>query len=528
MKRFGKKEERPMKNQSRVTRREFMRNCAAGTAGAAVLPYVVKAANGSGTIPTGANMKLEDYLNHFQVTEEHIQQVMAEALSRGGDYCDVYFEHNISNYIGLEDKAVNRAYSNVDYGVGIRVLKGDQTGYSFTEEISLKAMKQAARTAANIANASAQIPTAELTPRPVPNYYPIKTAWEDVSIDKKIPFLQTINEKVFALDPRIIKSNIWFINNTSKVLIATSEGKLVYDYRPMGQIAVSCLAEQNGAREQNGFNLSGRRGIDFFTPETVDRLAGEAVRRTVALFDAVKPQAGEMEVVLAAGSSGILLHEAIGHGMEADFNRKKVSIFSDKINKPVAEKFVSIVDNGTNAHIRGSLNIDDEANPTEETYLVENGILKSYLHDRISAQHYKVKPTGNGRRQSFRYAPLPRMCNTYMLPGPHSKEEIIKSVKKGLYAEDFTNGEVYIGAGDFTFYVKSGYLIENGEITKPVKDVNIIGNGPEVLQKIVMVADDLKMAEGGWTCGKNGQGVPVSQGLPTVKVSAITVGGLNA
>ena len=234
-----------------------------------------------------------------------------------------------------------------------------------------------------------------------------------------------------------------------------------------------------------------------------------------------------MEVVLAPGSSGILLHEAIGHGMEADFNRKNISIFADKINKPVAPEFVTIVDNGTNLNIRGSLNIDDEGNDTEETYLVQDGILTTYLHDRISAKHYKARHTGNGRRESFRYAPMPRMRNTYMLPGPHTPEEIIKSVKKGLYAETFTNGQVFIGAGDFTFYVKSGNLIEDGKLTRPVKDINIIGNGPEVLANIVMVGDDLKLAEGGWTCGKDGQGVPVSQGLPTVKVSSITVGGVS-
>jgi TldD protein len=234
-----------------------------------------------------------------------------------------------------------------------------------------------------------------------------------------------------------------------------------------------------------------------------------------------------MEVVLAAGTSGILLHEAIGHGMEADFNRKKISIFSDKLNKPVAEKFVSIVDDGTNLNLRGSINIDDEGNDTEKTYLVKNGILRSYLHDRISAQYYKVSPTGNGRRESFRFEPQPRMRNTYMLPGPHKKEEIISSVKKGLYAESFSNGQVSIGAGDFTFYVKSGYLIEDGKLTKPVKDVNIIGNGPEVLRNIVMVGDDLKISAESGTCGKGGQSVPVGLGLPTVKVSKIVVGGVS-
>jgi TldD protein len=213
--------------------------------------------------------------------------------------------------------------------------------------------------------------------------------------------------------------------------------------------------------------------------------------------------------------------------MEADFNRKKTSIFSDKIGKPVAEKFVSIVDDGTNPHMRGSINIDDEANESKKTYLVENGILTSYLHDRISARYYKLKPTGNGRRQSFRFAPLPRMRNTYMLNGPHTPDEIIKSVKKGLYTESFTNGEVRIGAGDFTFYVKSGYIIENGKLTKPVKDVNIIGNGPDVLKKVVMVGNDFEFDYGGWTCGKDGQGVPVGMGLPSIKVSSITVGGVK-
>jgi TldD protein len=249
------------------------------------------------------------------------------------------------------------------------------------------------------------------------------------------------------------------------------------------------------------------------------------VSKTMILFDAVQPPAGEMPVVMAAGAAGILLHEAIGHGMEADFNRKNVSIYSDKIGKPVAKPFVSIVDEGTQEGARGALNVDDEGNAVGRTMLVEKGTLTSYLHDSISAKHYGVKPTGNGRRQGYEHVPMPRMRSTYMLPGPHKHDEIVKSVKKGIYCENFSNGQVSIGAGDFTFYVKNGYLIENGELTKPIKDVNIIGNGPKVLELIDMVADDLKIDEGGWTCGKDGQSVPVSQGLPTVRVSAITVGG---
>ncbi|MCP4570495.1 MAG: TldD/PmbA family protein [FCB group bacterium] len=477
--------------------------------------------------PAAEGMTLAEYYDHFGVNETIIREVMSAALGRGGDYCDVYFQHTIGSYIGLEDNLVNRAYTSVDFGVGIRVLKGDQTGFSFTEEISPKAMKLAAKTAANIASGPSSPAPSSLNFHETPSYYPIETSWETVKIDEKIPYLKTINDKVFALDKRVIKSRVAFLDDTSYMLMANSEGRVVCDYQPMTQLYATCNAEQNGKRENNSFNLCGRQGIEFFTPQRIDRIADETVKRTLLLFDAVKPEAGETEVVLAAGSSGILLHEAIGHGMEADFNRKGTSIFADKIDKPVAEKFVSIVDNGTNPNLRGSLNIDDEGNDTENTYMVENGILRSYLHDRISARHYKVKPTGSGRRQSFRYAPLPRMRNTYMLPGPHTHDEIIGSVKKGLFAEAFTNGQVMIGAGDFSFYVKSGYLIENGKLTKPVKDINVIGNGPDVLSKVNMVGDNLKFAEGGWTCGKGGQGVPVSMGLPTVKVSSITVGGVS-
>ena len=510
---------------SKMTRRKFIKTGAAGLALASI-PGIFRANPLMAFATPAGEKKLGDYFEHFGVNESIIRDVMSAALEKGGDYCDVYFQHSIGCYIGLEDNVVNRAYTNVDFGVGIRVIEGDQTGYSFTEEITPKAMKLAAKTAANIASDKKNLPPQKLMHHDIAEYYPIKTKWEDVKIDQKIPYLQKINDKVFSLDNRIIKSQVWFDDETSYIMIATSDGKIVCDYQPMTGIYVGCSAEKDGRRERNSFNLSARRGIDFYTEKNVNRLATEAVNRTVELFDAVKPEAGEMEVVMAAGSSGVLLHEAIGHGMEADFNRKGTSIFSDKIGKPVAEKFVSIVDNGTNPNIRGSINVDDEANDSQETFLVKDGILRSYMHDRISAKYYGVEPTGNGRRQSFRYPVIPRMRNTYMLPGPHTKEEIIKSVKKGIYCKDFSNGQVFIGEGDFTFYVLSGYLIEDGKLTKPVKDINIIGNGPDVLKKIMMVGDDLAMAEGGWTCGKDGQSVPVSQGLPTVKVSSITVGGV--
>jgi len=439
----------------------------------------------------------------------------------------LFFQHCVKHSFNLEDQVVNRAFTQVDLGMGVRVLQGDQTGYSFTEDLSRSAFLQAARTAAAIAAGGGSVSgPVSFTHRGGGNYYPIEVPWETVSVEKKIPFLQKINDRVFSRDRRVVKLDIGFQDETGYCLIANSEGRIVGDYQPMVRILINCTAEQDGRREQNHVRRSGRCGLEFCSTERIAELADEVVDRTVALFEARQPKGGEMEVVLAAGSSGILLHEAIGHGIEADFNRKRVSIFSDKINRAVAESFVSIVDDGTNRNLRGSINIDDEGNDSQKTYLVKDGILCSYLHDRISARHYGVAPTGNGRRQSFRYAPQPRMRNTYMLPGPHRRKEIIRSVKKGLYAETFTNGQVFIGAGDFTFYVKSGRLIEDGRLTRPVKDVNIIGNGPRVLRDIVMAADDFKIDDGGWTCGKNGQRVPVSLGLPTVKVSRITVGGV--
>ncbi len=509
-----------------MSRRKFVKNTAKGMA-LASLPFFFKV-NPLAAFTTPANTgSLNDYMDHFGVNETMIREIMRAAMEKGGDYCDLFFQHKISSYVALEDDAVNRAYTNVDFGVGIRVVKGDQTGYSFTEEVTAKAMKTAALTAANIARSATPGTIATLEYHPTPDYYPIKTKWEDVKIDQRIPTIQRINKKMHESDKRVIKTSASISDNSCYILIATSDGRLVCDYQPMIRVSGSCTAEQNGKRESNYFDLCGRNGIEFVSPESLDRIGYEAVRRTVNLFDAVKPEAGEMPVVLAAGSSGILLHEAIGHGMEADFNRMDKSIFSTMIGKKVAEKFVNIVDDGTNQNVRGSINVDDEAQDSQKTYMVRDGILESYLHDRISAKHYSVKPTGSGRRQSFRFAPLPRMRNTYMTDGPHSVEEIIKSVKKGIFVEQFTNGQVDIGAGDYTFYVKSGSLIEDGKITQPIKDVNLIGNGPDSLTKVTMVANDMKMAEGGWTCGKGGQGVPVSMGLPTIKVSSITVGGVS-
>lgn len=477
----------------------------------------------------GASAKIV-YFSRFGVDERMIRETLAAALSRGGEYADVFFQHKVSRTIAVEDGEVNRAFASAELGAGVRVVRGDQTGYAFTEDLTLEALKNAAATAAAIADGPARAAPESFRADPgpsgkFPDRYRLVRPWEEVRAEEKLPLLVSLNERTFKADPRIKKVSLGIGDEYGAVLIADSNGRLVEDLQPATQMWLSCVAEQNGRREQNSYNVAGRIGFDFYSEERLSRLVREAVSRTVVLFDAVQPAAGEMPVIMAAGSSGILLHEAIGHGMEADFNRKNVSIYSDKIGKPVAKPFVNVVDDGTIDFARGAINVDDEGNVAGKTHLVENGTLATYLHDSISAKHYKVAPTGSGRRESYKFAPMPRMRATYMLPGPHKKDEIISSVKKGILCTNFSNGQVKIGAGDFTFYVKNGFLIEDGKVTRPIKDVNIIGNGPKVLEKIDMVSDDLAIDEGGWTCGKDGQSVPVSQGMPTVRVSSLTVGG---
>ncbi|MHC5010228.1 MAG: TldD/PmbA family protein [Planctomycetota bacterium] len=464
----------------------------------------------------------------FGLDDRTLAKVLAEAMDRGADYADLYFQHRRSNAIGLEDGIISRAAGSVDRGVGIRVVVGDQTGYAFREDLGLGAMRHAARTAASIAAGGGGVPPQAFTPRPGADLYPIGEPWDGVEVARKLPILQQTEAVVREMEPSIEKVTASWVDVDDRVLVATSEGTLLVDRRPMFVLGLFVTAVKDGEVQGNHASLAGRQGIEFFTEDRIRSVCREAVDRTMILFEAGRPPAGEMPVVLAAGASGILLHEAIGHGMEADFNRKGTSIYATMIDQKVAHDSVTIVDSALLPHERGSLNFDDEGNPTEETVLVDGGTMRSYLHDRISARHYGVASTGSGRRQSFRHVPMPRMRCTYMRSGPHSKEEIIASVDRGIVAETFANGQVQIGAGDFTFYVKNGWLIEGGKLTRPIKDVNIIGNGPEALSNITMVGNDMKLDTGGWTCGKEGQMVPVSQGMPTALVSRLTVGGENA
>jgi len=508
----------------RITRRSFLRGAANTTFAAAITPTL-----SSCWSEMNQTKKCGYFESEFGITDSLCRKVLAEALSKGGDFADLYFEHTIGNWVILEDGKVNQAYCDVALGVGIRTVKGDQVGYGFTQELTEKSMMAAASTAATIADASLNKPAGEFVTLKLENRYPLRELLTSIPFESKLPIVQSTNDKCFALSNSIIKVNAGLHDQQKRIMVVTSDGVKVEDLLPKNYLYASVVAEKNGKRERAGWNLGGRRDFSYYSPEAVDEIADTVVNRVLVLFEAVQPPAGEIPVVLGPGITGILLHEAIGHGMEADFNRKGISTYSTMIGKKVAEPFVNILDDGTNPHLAGSINVDDEGTPGQRTVLVENGILRSYMHDKISARHYKVKPTGNGRRESYEHYAMPRMRNTYMLSGPATPDDVIKNAKNGIYVQDVSNGQVKIGEGDFAFYVSQGRLIEDGKLTAPIKDINIMGNGPKMLKNVIMVANDLQMYQGGaGTCGKNGQGVPVGFGLPTVLVKSMTVGGIKA
>ncbi len=482
-----------------------------------------------GCLSSQNKMKKSGYFEaEFGIDEKICRKLLETALSKGGDFADLYFEHTISNVLILEDGKVNQSYGNIDLGVGIRTVKDDQVGYGFTQILKEESMLSAARTAASLVDASA-IPIKDQFSTPdIGDYYPVSTFLNEFPISSKLPVMQGINEKCFKLSESVRKVTVVFQDEMKRIMIVTSDGVKVEDLIPGNFCYASVVAEKDGKIESGGWEFGGRRDFSWYDQDLIGKLSNEAVDRTLIKFDAIQPPAGEMPVVLGSGITGILLHEAIGHGMEADFNRKNISIYSTMIGKKVAEPFVTIIDDGTILNLSGSVNVDDEGTPGKKTVLVENGILTGYLHDKISARYYDVEPTGNGRRQSYQYMPFPRMRNTYMMPGEATPDDVIKQVKNGIYVTDVSNGEVFIGQGDFSFYVSQGYRIENGKLTAPIKDINIMGNGPKMLTNIIMAANDLTMYQGGaGACGKENQAVKVSFGLPTCLVKSMTVGGTN-
>ena len=466
----------------------------------------------------------EHYHNIFGVTPQMLQSLIATALAKGGDYADLYFEYTTFFNLNLKDGVVSSGGFHTDCGVGIRVLKGERTGYAYSENLAMDQMTKAAQAASMIARSDGLPRTYAHVENTGRRFYSMEKNWRDVTADTFLPFLQELERSIFAKDSRVVKVIARLSDSVADIMMYNSLGELTYDTRPMGSVSVTAVFQHDGRTENKSCSRSFRVGSELISDALAKEIAEEVTSGIDQRFEAIRPKGGQMSVVMGAGASGILLHEAMGHAFEADFNRKGQSIFADKMGTRVCPKGVNVIDDGTIFGNRGSCSYDDEGVSGQKTYMVEDGILTSYLHDRISAAWYGVKPTGNGRRENFRYNPIPRMRATYMESGDADPKDIIASVREGIYVDEFSNGQVKIGEGDFTFFVKSGYLIEDGRLTAPVKDINIIGNGPQALADIMAVGNDLKIDNGTWTCGKE-QSVAVSCGMPTVLVSNLTVGG---
>ena len=462
--------------------------------------------------------------NIFNISQSELDTLIRTGLAQGGDYADLYFEYTTFLTLSLKDGVVSAGGFHSDFGVGIRVLKGERTGYAYSESLEMSEMMKAAQAAAIIAVSDASTLSYKAATRKAGSFYPVQNNWRDNKASEFLSFLQEIEKSIFAKEPRTVKVMARLSSSMSDVMMYNSLGELTCDSRPMGSVSVTAIFQQDGKSENKSAARSFRMGSEMVGPALAAEIAEDIIKGIDQRFEAVRPKGGQMSVVMGAGASGILLHEAMGHAFEADFNRKGQSIFSDKMGQQVCPKGVNVIDDGTIVGNRGACNYDDEGVAGQKTYMVEDGVLTSFLHDRISAAWYNTQPTGNGRRENFRYHPIPRMRATYMESGNAEPEGIISSVQHGIYVDEFSNGQVKIGEGDFTFFVKSGYLIENGRLTAPVKDINIIGNGPQALADIVAVGNDLKIDNGTWTCGKE-QSVPVSCGMPTVLISNLTVGG---
>ena len=431
----------------------------------------------------------------------------------------------------MEEGIVKRATKSIGQGVGVRATVGEKTGFAYSDELTSKDLNIAAETARYIADSGQNNAPVPVTHRPAlaRNLYPHDRTDIEVATRDRVTLLNAIDAEARRYDPRI--KNVMAAYNTEYkvMLVATSDGFMVGDIQPLSRLQVTCIAEENGNRQVGTFGGGGRIGLEYFQQDQrYLQFAQQAAREAILNLSAVDAPAGVMPVVLGGGWPGILLHEAIGHGLEADFNRKKTSAFSNLLGKKVASEVCTIVDDGTLPFRRGSLNVDDEGTPTSRTVLIERGILRGYITDKLNARLMGIPVTGNGRRESYQSVVLPRMTNTFMLAGESDPQDIIKSVKKGLYAVSFGGGQVDITNGKFVFSASEAYLIEDGQITKPVKGATLIGSGPEILKQVSMVGHDLKLDEGIGTCGKEGQSVPVGVGLPTIRIDEITVGGTKA
>jgi TldD protein len=467
------------------------------------------------------------FAGRFGITQRNLESYLAEALSQGGDYADLYFEYLATSAFSLDESIVKSASQGVSMGVGVRVIAGERTGYAYTDDLSPEKIRHAAKVAACIAAGPSKVEKTSLEEGRRHDLYPVLTAPTETAFAERVELVKRADRAARGFDPRIFQVQATYADNLRQVMVANSEGVLTFDRQPLARLSISALAKQAGGPPQRGnAGGGGRVELDFFLNEkTPEHFALEAAREAVIMLGAVEAPAGEMTVVLGPGWPGILLHEAVGHGLEADFNRKKVSAFSDRVGEQVASPLCTVIDDGTIQGRRGSLNVDDEGQPTGRNVLIENGILRGYLQDKLSSRILGTASTGSGRRESYAHIPMPRMTNTFMLAGESDPEEIIRSVPKGLYCANFGGGQVDITSGNFVFSASESYMIEDGKIGRPVRNATLIGNGPEALKYVSMVGNDLRLDEGIGTCGKEGQSVPVGVGIPTIKVDRMTVGG---
>jgi len=467
------------------------------------------------------------FFERYGLDEAALERYLGAALSEGGDYADLYFEHTTTTSILVDESLVKTASEGISVGCGIRVVAGEQTGYAYSDDLAPERMLKAAKIAARIASGPAQVSTVGLsTLESQHDFYPVVHAPTDEGLEPKLDLVRRADAAARAYDSRIGQVRVSYADQIRHVLIAGSDGRMVMDFQPLVRLNVFTLAQDGSNRQSGSSGGGGRVPLEFFVGDrSPEWFAKEAARQAIVQLSAQEAPAGEMEVVLGPGWPGILLHEAVGHGLEADFNRKGISAFSGRIGQRVASDICTVVDDGTIPDRRGSLNVDDEGVPTQQNVLIENGILKGYLQDKLSAGLMHTSLTGNGRRESYEHIPMPRMTNTYMLAGKDDPQDIIRSVKHGLYAVYFGGGQVDITSGKFVFSASEAYLIEDGKVTAPVKGATLIGDGPTVLTRVTAVGNDLKLDTGIGTCGKEGQSVPVGVGIPTMKVDRLTVGG---
>jgi TldD protein len=462
----------------------------------------------------------------FDLETQKLERVFGTLAARKIDFADLYFQYSRYEGWSLEEGIVKSGSFNIEQGVGVRAISGEKTAFAYSDEISFEALQDAAKATRAIASAGQirRVKSNQKKNLPVPLYRDVDPI-ASLASEAKVQLLQKLEQKCRALDPRITQVMASLGGEYEVVLIARADGAIAADVRPLVRLSVQVIAEQDGRRESGTAGGGGRTDYSHFTDEVLERYARQAVSQALVNLEARPAPAGTMTVVLGPGWPGVLLHEAVGHGLEGDFNRKGSSAFSGRMGQRVAAPGVTVVDDGTLPGRRGSLSVDDEGTPSQRTVLIEDGVLRGYMQDSLNARLLGMPLTGNARRESFAHVTLPRMTNTYMLAGPHDPAEIIASVPKGIYATNFGGGQVDITSGKFVFSAAEAYLIENGKVTHPVKGATLIGNGPDVLTRVSMIGNDLELDSGIGTCGKEGQSVPVGVGQPTLKIDGLTVGG---